>query len=194
MLTFDRIQFMEAVRFASHAMAAKDVRYYLNGMLFEFRSSQLNLVATDGHRMAMVELSGSFEDINTDLICKTADIKTLISVVKAVKGFVSLTAGQDSIRFEGSDFPALDFKAVEGKFPDWRRVMPQGATAPTSVIGVNSIYLAEAGKAATRMSGKYSGVRMEMRGPDKSIWIAPDLRSDWDLITKCGAVVMPMRL
>ena len=36
----------------SFAMASQDVRYYLNGILIEIEGSKVNLVATDGHRLA----------------------------------------------------------------------------------------------------------------------------------------------
>ena len=45
-----------AIEATHFAMAQQDVRYYLNGMLFEINAGKVRLVATDGHRMAVTEL------------------------------------------------------------------------------------------------------------------------------------------
>ena len=44
------------------AMAQQDVRYYLNGMLFEIKDSELRTVATDGHRLATSVMPVSLPD------------------------------------------------------------------------------------------------------------------------------------
>ena len=51
--------FIPALQFASHAMAVKDVRYFLNGVMIEVSSyGSLRLVCTDGHRMAVIDVNG----------------------------------------------------------------------------------------------------------------------------------------
>src|SRR4029078_4240230 len=45
----------ELIERTAFAMAQQDVRYYLNGLLFDLRDKSLRCVATDGHRLAMCE-------------------------------------------------------------------------------------------------------------------------------------------
>ena len=186
--------FIVAVKFASHASATKDARYYLNGLLFELRPNMLTLVGTDGHRMAIIELSGEFGDVHADIICKTADIKLLLATYRANKGEVTVGVENGQLKLESYGMHTLMLTGIEGKFPDWRRVMPQGDAVATTMIGVNAIYIADAAKAAALLGNKYVGLKMEMRGSSNSMWLEPVVAEYYPAIKKCGAVVMPMRL
>lgn len=193
---FEQRLFIEALRFVSHCAAIKDVRYYLNGVHFELSPTRLAIVATDGHRLAMAEIVGSFGDVSGVVTVRGSDIKFILSAIKAVKGEVVIGVGADTFSIEATGVQRLNFQALDGRFPDWRRVMPLGEPKATPIFGVNSVYLAEAGKACGRLSGNYSGAKMEFRGATESMWIAPDILPAFAEggLERAGVVLMPMRV
>lgn len=108
----------------SFAMANQDVRYYLNGLLFHGHGSQINFVATDGHRLAKThcELQSSFNEewqaiipayAITEIKKACGDSKCIISVRKNL------------IRFAFSGELILIVKQIDGRFPDYQRVIPR---------------------------------------------------------------------
>lgn len=142
----------------SFAMAQQDVRYYLNGMLWEVQGNTLRCVATDGHRLAMCvrEL-----DINvaekTQAILPRKGVIELSRLLNEEETPVSLTLGTHHIRIETPEY-TFTSKLVDGKFPDYERVLPKGGT--NIVIG-NRKELKEAfGRTAILSNEKYRGVRL----------------------------------
>lgn len=107
------------------AMAQQDVRFYLNGMLFELATNQLKVVATDGHRLALCRA-----DILCDLEAPVQAIVPRKGVLELAKLFcdvdadIRISLDSNHIRAET---PELRFtsKLIDGKFPDYERVMPK---------------------------------------------------------------------
>ena len=108
-------------------MAQQDVRYYLNGMLVEISNGDIKTVATDGHRLA---LSQSKEAVNKDI-----DIQVIMPR-KAVLELGRLLKDQDTevkIELSNSYIKVLlsnavfTSKLIDGRFPEYQRVMPSGA-------------------------------------------------------------------
>jgi DNA polymerase III subunit beta len=106
-----------------YAMAQQDIRYYLNGLLMVVEEKQLKLVATDGHRLAFASLK-----LATDLPRQEVIVprKTVLELSKL------LADSDDEVRIEISPSQAafsfgtveLVSKLVDGKFPDYTRVIP----------------------------------------------------------------------
>ena len=115
---------LQSLKAVSHLAAKKDTRYYLVGVLVEYTEWQTILVATNGHALAARRMetdntgSGSFiiplDTVDTILRIKTKDSSFTIDVGDDGKCTASL-AGQSVL-----------FAPVEGKFPDWRKVIPRG--------------------------------------------------------------------
>jgi DNA polymerase-3 subunit beta len=142
----------------SFAMAQQDVRYYLNGMLFEVAGDYLRVVATDGHRLAM-ETLGMINPITEpqQLILPRKGIMEMARLLTDDSGEISLTFGQNHIR---ASVPAFTFtsKLVDGKFPDYNRVLPKGGN---KVLLGNCQELRQAFARASILSNeKYRGVRV----------------------------------
>jgi DNA polymerase III sliding clamp (beta) subunit (PCNA family) len=99
-----------------------------------------------------------------------------------------------TLKVIGADGRPITCRAIDGKFPDWRRVCKSGAKpVATESIGFNASYLAEASKACGALSAtKYSGVRITLFGPHESIRATCDEVPDG--IREACVVVMPMRL
>ena len=110
----------------SFAMAQQDVRYYLNGLLFEVSADYLRVVATDGHRLAMhtekMKISGAGK---IQVIVPRKGILELSRLLSDGDESVNLVIGTNHIRARTKDF-TFTSKLVDGKFPDYDRVLPKG--------------------------------------------------------------------
>ncbi len=108
----------------SFAMARDDVRYYLNGILLEWTGTNLRAVATDGHRLALMdrEVAEAPEEIR--VILPRKGVQELERLLDESEEPVSLGFTNNHVRFR---LPGLTFtsKLIEGRFPDYRRVIPE---------------------------------------------------------------------
>lgn len=108
------------------AMAQHDVRYYLNGMLWLADGRQLHLVATDGHRMALASAALEEPAQRSEIILprKTVlELMRLLSDQDDAQVQIALAGDQARLGFDGLEFTS---KLIEGKFPDYQRVVPKG--------------------------------------------------------------------
>lgn len=107
------------------AMAQQDVRYYLNGMLFEMGSDQLRTVATDGHRLAMAEAAVNIGwDEKTQVIVPRKGVNELQRLLDDMDKDVKVELGINHIRFT-TDGMSFTSKLVDGRFPDYEHVVPK---------------------------------------------------------------------
>lgn len=123
----------ELIERTQFAMAQQDVRYYLNGLLLEIADGKLNAVATDGHRLAMC--SAALPGVNSISDKAAAEPRQVIVPRKAVQELarlledvdqpVSVTLSANHIQF-ATDGVSLTTKQIDGRFPDYRRVLPKG--------------------------------------------------------------------
>lgn len=148
------------------SMANQDVRYYLNGMLFEIDGTTLRSVATDGHRMAVsqTELSAAAE--NQQIILPRKGVQELVKLLDAPEQVVELQIGSSNLRAEVNNF-TFTSKLVDGRFPDYRRVMPQ-TTDKTLEASCDELRQAFS-RAAILSNEKFRGVRVNLDGGDMRI-------------------------
>jgi DNA polymerase III subunit beta len=106
-----------------YAMAQQDIRYYLNGLLVVVEEKQLKLVATDGHRLAFAALKLDAELPRQEVIVPRKTVLELSKLLADSDEEVSieLSAAQAAFSFGGVE---LVSKLVDGKFPDYTRVIP----------------------------------------------------------------------
>ena len=152
----------------SFSMAVHDIRYYLNGILFETDGKRLSLVATDGHRLAFTSATLDVEVPRQQVILprKTViELERLLSDAAAPEGEqapmieMQFAANQAKFSFGGMEFVT---KLVEGKFPDYNRVIPQ--SPKNSVTLGRAVLLACLQRTAIMTSDKFKGVRLNL-GP-----------------------------
>lgn len=151
----------------SFAMAQQDVRYYLNGMLFEVTGQHLRVVATDGHRLAMQTLaleSGLVEDLQ--LIFPRKAVTELSRLLADVNGDVTLVFGSNHVRARMQDF-VFTSKLVDGKFPDYNRVLPKGSDK--TVIADRQILKQAFSRAAILSNEKYRGIKIQLSNDEMQI-------------------------
>lgn len=142
------------------AMAQQDVRYYLNGMLWELNDKQLRVVATDGHRLAMCTLPekvGVEGDIQ--VILPRKGVLELARLLLEEDAEIAIVIGSNHIRATTNDF-TFTSKLVDGKFPDYQRVLPR---SPDKIVHGSRLELRQAfTRTAILSNEKYRGVRLKL--------------------------------
>jgi DNA polymerase-3 subunit beta len=142
----------------SFAMAQQDVRYYLNGMLLEINKGQLRAVATDGHRMAMCTLDAGIDyQERYQLIVPRKGILELARLLGEADDLVSIVLGTHHIRATTGDF-TFTSKLVDGKFPDYERVLPRGGDK--IVLADRQVLRNAFSRTAILSNEKYRGIRL----------------------------------
>lgn len=146
----------------SFAMANQDVRYYLNGLLFDFTGQQLRAIATDGHRLAICDLDSSV-DIASDrqLIVPRKGVMELSRMLSGDDDQVTLAIGRNHIRLVKGN-TTFTSKLIDGRFPDYKAVVPVGADKQMLVDKATFIQALQ--RAAILSNEKYRGVRLEAAG------------------------------
>lgn len=107
------------------SMAQQDVRYYLNGMLWEVATGILHTVATDGHRLAFNSINADIQQTpRIQIIVPRKGILELMRLLSDDDTPVKVTFGLNHLRIEGNDYTFIS-KLIEGRFPDYDRVIPK---------------------------------------------------------------------
>lgn len=109
----------QALRNVAYAMAQNDVRHFLNGAYMECISGQLVAVGTDGHRIAVSRHSASGDDFNCIL-----PRKAVHAVMSMFQVGATFAIGRNHASFTHGALTMVT-KLIDGKFPDWRRVVPE---------------------------------------------------------------------
>jgi DNA polymerase III subunit beta len=141
------------------AMAVHDIRYYLNGILFIAEGRQLTLVATDGHRLALAQATLDNEVPKQEVILPRKTVLELQRLLRDEDTPIEMrfAANQAMFSFSGMEFVT---KLVEGKFPDYNRVIPKNHK--NSVIMGRAPLLSSLQRAAILTSEKFKGVRINI--------------------------------
>lgn len=108
-----------------YAMAQQDIRYYLNGLLLVLGGQMLKLVATDGHRLAFVATSLPSAQEAREVIVPRKAVLEVLKLLVDTDDAVEITVRPNQVRFAFGDVVLIS-KVVDGKFPDYQRVIPQG--------------------------------------------------------------------
>jgi DNA polymerase-3 subunit beta len=142
------------------AMAQQDVRYFLNGMLIELGGSYVRTVATDGHRLAMSTLSLSSPIADSrQVILPRKGVLELQRLLQEVSGDVAISIGANHLRAESADY-TLTSKLVDGRFPDYDRVIPKNGD---KTIFADKVELRQAlNRTAILSNEKFRGIRVNL--------------------------------
>ena len=140
------------------AMAHQDVRYYLNGLLFEFGEKQVRTVATDGHRLAMCirPLEQVIENPQSVIVPRKG-VTEIARLLGNTKESVKVLVGSNHIKVSipGQE---LTTKLVDGRFPDYERVIP--SEGENCVLATRDELRAGLGRASILSNEKFRGVRI----------------------------------
>jgi DNA polymerase-3 subunit beta len=149
----------ELLHQVSFAMAVHDIRYYLNGILFVAEGKQLSLVATDGHRLAYTSATLEVEVPKQEVILPRKTVLELLRLLNDKEGMIDMqfANNQAKFKFEGKEFVT---KLVEGKFPDYNRVIPKNHKNAVTLGRVTLLNTLQ--RTAILTSDKFKGVRINL--------------------------------
>lgn len=146
-------QLLHMVHFS---MAQQDIRYYLNGLLLVVEGNHVIAVATDGHRLAYSQVKTEQEYERQEVIVPRKTIIELQRLLEDSDKPVELEIATNQIKLHFADIELIS-KLVEGKFPDYTRVIPKGYK---NEFSVNREQLQRSlQRAAIMTSDKFKGVR-----------------------------------
>jgi DNA polymerase-3 subunit beta len=139
------------------AMAQQDIRYYLNGMLLVVDGTTVRAVATDGHRLALAEVAKDDASSKIEAIIPRKTILELSRLLPDTDDPVRVQMAASQVKFTFGDIELIS-KLVEGKFPDYQRVVPAANTKTFSISREDLMHALQ--RAAILTTDKFKGVRM----------------------------------
>ena len=159
-VTLPQSQLRRLIEKTQFSMANQDVRYYLNGMLLEVVGSMIRSVATDGHRLALCELTVEGADATPQQVILPRKGVLELQRLIGQDGDCTLEIGTNHLRVQLGGI-RLTSKLIDGRFPDYDRVIPKESDAPmlaerTQLAdGLNRIRILA--------NEKYKGVRVTLK-------------------------------
>src|SRR5437868_2422140 len=121
-----RAALREMVGKTQFAITGEDTRFFLNGAKFVLKPDSLTLVATDGHRLALVEVTHAV-GVSTE-VGVILPKKTLLELGKLLsegEGDITFESGENHLFFEVAG-RVLISRMIDGQFPAYERVIPKG--------------------------------------------------------------------
>ncbi|MDP2806132.1 MAG: DNA polymerase III subunit beta [Gallionellaceae bacterium] len=138
-----------------YAMAQQDIRYYLNGVLLVIENNIIRLIATDGHRLAYVSASIENEGPKKEVILSRKTVNELSKLLSNNEDPIELELAEKQVRITFADI-VLTSKVIDGKFPDYERVIPNY----TNHLQLDRLTIVQALQRAAILSNeKFRGVR-----------------------------------
>lgn len=157
LVTVGQRQLKDLLKQVEFAMAQQDIRYYLNGLLFEVIANRLNIVGTDGHRLSFTstELKQNYE--KQEIILPRKTVIELIKLLDDSEEDVQVEMSSNQVNFSFSNIKLIS-KVIDGKFPDYNRVIPTGHQNTFIIERVNVLLAMQ--RTSILSNEKYRGIRM----------------------------------
>lgn len=143
-----------------YSMAVQDIRYYLNGLLVQTSGHELRLVATDGHRLAYASTGFMAELPENEVILPRKTVIELYKLLLDSDELIATTLLASQIHFEFNDV-AIISKVVDGRFPDYNRVIPMDNEKIFLVDRLQLLHALQ--RAAILANEKFRGVRLVLK-------------------------------
>jgi DNA polymerase-3 subunit beta len=139
------------------AMAQQDIRYYLNGMLLVLDKGTLQAVATDGHRLSWASIGVAGDFSRQEVILPRKTVLELGKLLTDSEDPVNIDILANQVRFRFANVELVS-KVVDGKFPDFNRVIPVGHAKHVEID--RQTLLSALQRAAILSNEKFRGVRV----------------------------------
>ncbi|MEM7304637.1 MAG: DNA polymerase III subunit beta [Pseudomonadota bacterium] len=157
-ITIDKDKLRSLIEDTSFAMAQQDVRYYLNGLMMEAKEDTLRTVATDGHRLSMAETQFETEGMDRQVIVPKKAVQEFMRILAAsANGKVELLFSQNHLQANLDEIKFVT-KLIDGKFPDYQRVIPEGHQYIASIE--REILRSSLMRTSILSNEKYRGIRL----------------------------------
>ena len=145
----------------SFAMAHQDVRYYLNGLLLEIDSSRIRAVATDGHRLAMTDKVVEISlEAPRQCIVPRKGVLEIVRLLNPSNITAQIAVGENHFRVTSGN-QSLTTKLVDGRFPDYERVIPR--ETDNRVVASREALRAGLSRASILSNEKFRGIRLILK-------------------------------
>lgn len=156
-IELSQITLKKLLKQVEFAMAQQDIRYYLNGLLLEVDGNRLNIVGTDGHRLSFTSTTLDQSYDKTEVILPRKTVIELIKLLEDNDEIITIEIASGQANFSFGEIKLIS-KVIDGKFPDYNRVIPQGHG---NTFTVNRMAVLTAMQRASILSNeKYRGIRM----------------------------------
>ena len=127
--TLSRASVKEMVAKTQFAITGEDTRYFLNGALFVLKPNEMSLVATDGHRLALVSVTrdgqGKKDADEVRAILPKKTLGELGRLLSDGEGDITYERGENHLFVEVGG-RLLISRMIDGQFPAYERVIPKG--------------------------------------------------------------------
>ena len=164
-ITLSQTKLKNLLESVQYAMAQQDVRYYLNGVLLIIENHRLKVVATDGHRLAYNEDMIESEHEKLETILPRKAVAELCKLLRDSEEVVELEFTPQQVKASFSEI-VLVTKVIEGKFPDYERVIPKYVNH----LNMDRVLVQQALQRAAILSNeKFRGVRFVLTEKNLSI-------------------------
>ncbi len=159
-LTLSRKNLKTLLEQTHFCMAQQDVRYYLNGLLLEFAEKRIRAVATDGHRMAVSEITVDKAIKSAkQIIVPRKGIQEMMRLLDDTDEQIEIHVGTNHFKAQTSEY-AFTSKLIDGRYPDYTKVIP---SAQSKLLKLPRETLRETlARVAILSSEKYRGVRLSL--------------------------------
>lgn len=148
-------QLKKLLSMVQYAMAQQDIRYYLNGVLVVIDGEYLKLIATDGHRLAFTSTKLDKVYAKREVILPRKTVNELVKLLADTEEKITFELAENQVKITFSDI-TLTSKVIDGKFPDYDRVVPNY----TNHLTLDRIVILQALQRAAILSNeKFRGVR-----------------------------------
>ena len=155
--TLTQKQFKRLLSLVQYAMAQQDIRYYLNGLLLVAHGNELRMVATDGHRLAYASETLHEQHERIEVILPRKTVLELSRQLADNDDPLEIMIAPTQVQFRFSDIEFVS-KLIDGKFPDYERVIPQGHTK--TILLSRETLLHSLQRVAILTNEKFRGVRL----------------------------------
>ncbi len=149
--------FRGLLKLAEFAMAQQDIRYYLNGMLLVIDKGSLQAVATDGHRLSYASIAVAGNYSRQEVILPRKTVLELGKLLEDSDAELTIDLLTNQVRFRFSNIELVS-KVVDGKFPDYNRVIPSGHSKQIDLSRAELLQALQ--RAAILSNEKFRGVRL----------------------------------
>jgi DNA polymerase III subunit beta len=149
------------------AISTEETRYYLNGIYLHTAGDapgkpRLRAVATDGHRLAQVELDlPKGANGMPGVIVPRKTVHELQRLIEAADGNVAVSVSPAKVRFDLGSV-TLTSKLIDGTFPDYNRVIPQANDKDLRIV--NAEFMGAVDRVSTIASERGRAVKLAING------------------------------
>ncbi len=142
------------------AMGQQDVRYYLNGALFDINPGVMNCVATDGHRLAWSSVSDiNIQSTGAKVILPRKSVLELIRLLDVTDELITVSVGDNHFRVQTADF-VFTSKLINAQYPDYTKLIPK--QIENTAITCREALKQALTRASILSSEKFRGIRLQL--------------------------------